>query len=101
MLDNWNIENLTEPFFPGKLIFGQICAKRVQNDPRNRVFYISFSWKQSEMKTNYDVDVLPPITTSLVKFWLLFMLWAKILMVNQIARFFKSLQSLWSLVLAY
>ena len=53
------------------------------------------------MKTNYDIDVLPPITTSLVKFWLLFMLWAKILMVNQIARFFKSLQSLWSLVLAY
>ena len=98
MLDNWNIENLTEPFFPGKFIFGQICAKRVQNDPRNRVFYISFSWKQSEMKTNC---LVLSITTSLVKFWLLFMLWAKILMVNQIARFFKSLQSLWSLVLAY
>ena len=34
MVDNWNIEKLTEPFFPVKFIFVQICAKGVQNGPR-------------------------------------------------------------------
>ena len=31
MVDNWNILKLTEPFFLGKFIFGQIQGKRAQN----------------------------------------------------------------------
>ena len=73
MVDNSNIEKLTEPFFPGKSIFAQIWAKMVQNGPQNRVFgyfeqfcHINFSWKYSKMKTNNVIDISP---TYLAKCW--------------------------------
>ena len=34
MVDNSNIEKLTEPFFPGKFIFGPRLGKSVQNGPK-------------------------------------------------------------------
>ena len=33
MIDNWNIEKLIKPFFPGKFIFAQIWSKRAKNGP--------------------------------------------------------------------
>ena len=41
MVDNWNIQKLMEPFFPGKFIFAQICEKKPQNDPQI-VFFLDF-----------------------------------------------------------
>ena len=38
MVDNQNIEKLTEHFFPGKFIFAQIWAKKVQNSPKIEFF---------------------------------------------------------------
>ena len=38
IVDNWNIWKLMEPFFPGKFIFAQIWAKRVQNGPKLKCF---------------------------------------------------------------
>ena len=52
MVDNSNIEKLSELFFPGKSIFAQILAKRAQNGPKigfygffEKFCYGSFSWK--------------------------------------------------------
>ena len=34
MVGNSNIEKLTEPFIPGKLIFGPNFSKMAQNEPK-------------------------------------------------------------------
>ena len=73
MVDNSNIEKMTQPFFPGKFIFAQVWAKMVQNGPKIGFFgyfeqfcHVSFSWKYSKMKTNNVIDISP---TYLAKFW--------------------------------
>ena len=73
MVDNSNIEKLTELFFPGKFIFVQIWAKRTQNDSKigfyglfKKFCYVSFSWKYSKVKTNIVIDIS---TKLLAKFW--------------------------------
>ena len=65
MVGNLNIEKLTEPFFPGKSIFGLNLGKRVPNGPKieflrffEKFCDVSFSWKQSIKKTNI-VDISP------------------------------------------
>ena len=40
MLNNWNIQKLTEPFFPGKFTFPQIWIKSAQNGPKIEFFGI-------------------------------------------------------------
>ena len=48
-------------------------------------FIISFGWKQSKMKTNVDIFITYPISGKI----LVLELWAKILLANQAAGFFK------------
>ena len=52
LVGNSNIEKLTEPFFPGKFIFGPNLGKRAQNGPNlgflgflEKFCHVSFSWK--------------------------------------------------------
>ena len=52
MVDNLNIEKLTEPSFPGKFIFGPNLGKRVQNGSKigflgflKKFCHASFYWK--------------------------------------------------------
>ena len=52
MVGNSNFEKLTEPFFPGKFIFGLNLGKRPPNGPKTGFFCffekfcdVSFSWK--------------------------------------------------------
>ena len=52
MVGNSNIEKLTEPFIPGKFIFGPNLGKRAQNGPKigflgyfEKFCDVSFSWK--------------------------------------------------------
>ena len=66
MVGNSNIEKLTEPFFPGKFIFGPNLGKGAPNGPKigflgffEKFCDVSFSWKQSIMKTNIVVDISP------------------------------------------
>ena len=66
MVGNSNIEKLTEPFFPGKFIFDPNLGKRVQNGSKigflgffEKFCHVSFSWKQSLMKTNIVIDISP------------------------------------------
>ena len=66
MVGNSNIEKLTEPFFPGKFIFGPNLGKKAPNGPKIRFlgFFekfcdVSFSWKKSIMKINIVIDILP------------------------------------------
>ena len=73
MVDNWNIQKLTEPFFLGKFIFAQIWAKNLQNGPIIKILgffekfcHVSFSWKWSKIKIDSAIDISPPY---LVKFW--------------------------------
>ena len=40
MVDNLNIEKLTNPFFPRKFIFVQIWTKRAKNGPKVGFFWI-------------------------------------------------------------
>ena len=52
MVGNLNIEKLTEPFFPGKFIFGPSLGTRAPNGPKigfwgffEKFGDVSFSWK--------------------------------------------------------
>ena len=52
MVGNLNIEKLTEPFFPGKFIFGPNLGTRAPNGPKigfwgffEKFGDVSFSWK--------------------------------------------------------
>ena len=52
MVGSSNIEKLTEPFFPGKFIFGLKLGKRAQNGPKivflgffEKFCGVCFSWK--------------------------------------------------------
>ena len=64
MVDNSNIEKLTEPFFPGKFIFGPNLGKRAQNVPKigflelfKEFCDVSFSRRSSIMTTNIVIDI--------------------------------------------
>ena len=63
MVDNSNIEKLTDPFF---LIFGTNFGKRTQNGPRigflgffEKICHDSFSWKYFIMGPNIVINVSP------------------------------------------
>ena len=64
MVGNSNIENLTEPFIPGKLVFRPNLGKRAKNGPKigflgyfEKFCNVNFSWKPSVMKTNIVIDI--------------------------------------------
>ena len=40
MVDNWNCQKISEPFFPGKFIFPQTLGNIAQNDPK--ICYLDF-----------------------------------------------------------
>ena len=79
--------------FSGKSIFarfrqkGSIVASKQVFRYFLKNFVISFSWKQSKMKTNVVIDISPPIPY-LAKI-LVLELWAKMLFSHQIARIIK------------
>ena len=88
----------TDSPFPRKIHFSQIWAKRAPKSLQNSFFFnflkniISFSWKwklilEIKMKTNILIDISPRILY-LTKI-LVLELWAKMLLANQIAVFFK------------
>ena len=61
MLDNLNIEELTEHFFPGKFIFRPNLGKKDAEWAQNRIFGIFGKMfknlKKSVMKTNIGIDI--------------------------------------------
>ena len=68
MVDNSNIEKLTESFFPGKFIFGPNLGKKYLAEWLQKRFFfffflnfghVSFSEKLSIMKTNIVFDISP------------------------------------------
>ena len=69
----WIFKNWWSPFSRKTRVCPNL-RKRVQNGPKIVFFYFlknfvtSFSWKLSIMKTNFIIDISPPISY-LAKFW--------------------------------
>ena len=93
MVDNWNIQKVTEPNFPGKFIFTHIWTIRAQNGPKIKFFCIclkilffvfcGINLKRKQillLKFHHQSHIWQSISS-----WVM----SKMLLANQIASFFK------------
>ena len=74
MVDNSNIEKLTESFFQEKFIFAQIWAKKAQNDPKKRFWifwkiFVMLVFPGNNLKSKLIYLVIDILPTHLAKFW--------------------------------
>ena len=74
VVDNLNIEKLTESFFQEKFIFAQIWAKKAQNDPKKRFWifwkiFVMLVFPGNNLKSKLIYLVIDILPTHLAKFW--------------------------------